>query len=186
MTAADPGSQRGPFSAVAQQLEPGYHTAIGERTIKIEAARAGVTPQEYLDRLARRILYCYRCSDWHDASAFPADSRRHSGRAGSCTSAVRAATTTSEPAAPTQPPAPAATWVVRRPDQASATGQTWQYWSRPRHPGRLGPDPEGTWSPDLDQDATRFQTANDAHAALITAHGSIGAVPPGCRLVRLA
>ena len=63
----------------------------GEHTLKIEAARAGVGVGEYQARLAQGLLWCYRCQDWHPAEAFPADARRHSGRAGSCRQAIRAA-----------------------------------------------------------------------------------------------
>lgn len=62
-----------------------------EHTLKIEAARAGVAVGEYLARLSRGQLWCYRCQDWHPADAFPADGRRHTGRAGSCRQAIRAA-----------------------------------------------------------------------------------------------
>ena len=60
-------------------------------TLKIEAARAGVGAGEYQARLQHGLLWCYRCQDWHQADAFPADARRHSGRAGSCHQAIRAA-----------------------------------------------------------------------------------------------
>jgi len=63
----------------------------GERTLKIEAARAGVGVGEYQERLSQGLVYCYRCQDWHEAGAFPAGARRHSGRARSCHRAVRAA-----------------------------------------------------------------------------------------------
>ena len=62
-----------------------------EHTIKIEAARAGVGVGEFQARLRQGLLWCYRCQDWHQAEAFPADARRHSGRAGSCHQAIRAA-----------------------------------------------------------------------------------------------
>jgi len=62
-----------------------------EHTLKIEAARAGVGVGEYQARLRQGLLWCYRCQDWHQADAFPADARRHSGRAGSCHQAIRAA-----------------------------------------------------------------------------------------------
>src|ERR1700683_3822462 len=61
-----------------------------EHTLKIEAARAGVGVGEYQARLRQGLLWCYRCQDWHQADAFPADARRHSGRAGSCHQAIRA------------------------------------------------------------------------------------------------
>ena len=53
-----------------------------EHTLKIEAARAGVGDGEYQARLRQGLLWCYRCQDWHQADAFPANARRHSGRAG--------------------------------------------------------------------------------------------------------
>ncbi len=159
---------------------------IGERTLKIEAARAGVTPEKYLARLRQGVLYCYRCRDWHDAGAFPADSRRHSGRAGSCRDAICAAAM-EELAGRSQLPSPAAVWVVKRPGPAAepGSGEAWAYWHRPRQRGRPGPDRTGTWSPSLDQDVARFPAASDARDALITAFGGADAVPPGCRLARL-
>ena len=53
-----------------------------EHTLKIEAARAGVGVGEYRARLRQGLLWCYRCQDWHQADAFPADdigfvARRH-------------------------------------------------------------------------------------------------------------
>ena len=51
-----------------------------EHTLKIEAARAGVGVEEYQARFRQGLLWCYRCQDWHQAEAFPADARRHSGR----------------------------------------------------------------------------------------------------------
>ena len=62
---------------------------ISEHTLKIEAARAGVGVGEYQARLRQGLLWCYRCQDWHQAEAFPADARRHSGRSGSCRRAIR-------------------------------------------------------------------------------------------------
>src|SRR5579859_4729280 len=64
-------------------------TMTGEHTLKIEAARAGVSVAEYQARLRQGLLWCYRCQDWHQAEAFPTDARRHSGRAGSCHQAIR-------------------------------------------------------------------------------------------------
>jgi hypothetical protein len=66
-------------------------TVPGERALRVEAARAGVTVQEYLGRLGQGLLYCYRCEDWHDAGAFGPDRRRASGRAASCQRSVREA-----------------------------------------------------------------------------------------------
>ena len=89
-----------------------------EHTLKIEAARAGVGVGEYQARLRQGLLWCYRCRDWHQADAFPADARRHSGRAGSCHQAIRAAVRDAL-ASRGQFPAPAAVWVIRRPGPAS-------------------------------------------------------------------
>ena len=44
-----------------------------EHTLKIEAARAGVGVGEYQARLRQGLLWCYRCQDWHQADAFPAE-----------------------------------------------------------------------------------------------------------------
>ena len=88
-----------------------------ERTLKIEAARAGVGLDEYLGRLRQGLLYCYRCQDWHEAEAFPTDARRHNGRAGSCSRAILAAARNAL-AERSQTAPPTAVWVVRRPAQA--------------------------------------------------------------------
>ena len=62
-----------------------------ERTLKMEAARAGVGVGEYQARLRQGLLWCYRCRDWHQADAFPADARRHShGVSLRCVSSARA------------------------------------------------------------------------------------------------
>jgi hypothetical protein len=66
-------------------------TVPGESTLRAEAARAGVTVQEFLGRLGQGLLYCYRCDDWHDTGAFGPDRRRASGRACSCLYSVREA-----------------------------------------------------------------------------------------------
>jgi hypothetical protein len=157
-----------------------------EHTLKIEAARAGVSVGEYQARLRQGLLWCYRCQDWHQAEAFPADARRHSGRGGSCRQAIRAAARDAL-AARGQLPPPSAVWVIRRPGQAPQPpgGQPWAYW---RGPGRAAPaqDRAGTWSPALGDDVARFPGADQARDALITAFGRASAVPPGCRLVRLA
>ena len=115
MRAGDPSAA--PSPSPASRPQPGHDAGIGERTLKIEAARTGVTAREYLARLSREVLCCYRCRDWHDAGAFPADSRRHSGRAGSCRNAVRAAAM-EELAGRGQLPSPAAVWIVKRPGAA--------------------------------------------------------------------
>lgn len=114
---------------------------ISEHTLKIEAARAGVGVGEYQARLRQGLLWCYRCQDWHQAEAFPADARRHSGRSGSCRQAIRAAAHASL-AARGQLPPPTAVWVIRRPGQALRLlpgGQPWAYW---RGPDRAAPGPD--------------------------------------------
>src|SRR5580700_1338175 len=128
-----------------------------EHTLKIEAARAGVSVGEYQDRLRQGLLWCYRCQDWHQADAFPADARRHSGRAGSCHQAIRAAARDAL-AGRDQVPPPAAVWVIRRPGPAPAlppAGPPWAYW---RGPGRAVPgrDRAGAWSPAPSHDVARF------------------------------
>ena len=63
-------------------------------TLKQEAKRAGVTPDEYTARIERGLLFCDRCpvpDNWHPEAAFPKDERRHTGRATSCTRSIRAA-----------------------------------------------------------------------------------------------
>ena len=158
-----------------------------EHTLKIEAARAGVGVEEYQARLRQGLLWCYRCQDWHQAEAFPADARRHSGRGGSCCQAIRAAARAAL-AGRGQLPPPATVWVIRRPGPAPRLlpgGQPWAYW---RGPGRAAPgrDRAGTWSPALDDNVARFPDAGQARDALITAFGRASAVPAGCRLMRLA
>lgn len=159
-----------------------------EHTLKIEAARAGVGVEEYQARLRHGLLWCYRCQDWHQAEAFPADARRHSGRAGSCHQAIRAAARDAL-ARRGQFPPPAPIWVIRRPGPAPRLppgGQPWAYWRGPGRGATPGPDRAGAWSPALDNDVARFSGPGQARDALITASGGVGAVPPGCRLVRLA
>jgi hypothetical protein len=161
-------------------------TMTSEHTLKIEAARAGVDVGEYQARLRQGLLWCYRCQDWHQAEAFPADARRHSGRAGSCHQAIRAA---ARDALAGQVSPPAAVWVIRRPGPAPAllpAGQPWAYWCGPGRGAMPGPDRAGAWSPALGNDVARFPGPGQARNALITAVGGAGAVPPGCRLVRLA
>ena len=162
-------------------------TMTSEHTLKSEAARAGVGVGEYQARLRQGLLWCYRCQDWHQAEAFPADARRHSGRAGSCHQAIRAAARDALVGRGQGSP-PAAIWVIRRPGPAPrplSAGQRWAYWCGPgrRAPGRDG---AGAWSPALGNDVARFPGPGHARDALITASGGVGAVPPGCRLVRLA
>jgi hypothetical protein len=159
-----------------------------EHTLKIEAARAGVGVGEYQARLRHGLLWCYRCQDWHPTDAFPADARRHTGRAGSCHQAIRAAARHAL-ASRGQLPPPAPIWVIRRPGPARQLppgGQRWAYWRGPGRGATPGPDRAGAWSPALDADVARFSGPGQARDALITAAGGAGAVPPGCRLVRLA
>jgi hypothetical protein len=159
-----------------------------EHTLKIEAARAGVGVGEYQARLRQGLLWCYRCQDWHQAEAFPADARRHSGRAGSCHQAIRAAARDAL-AARGQVSPPGAIWVIRRPGPAPpllSAGQPWAYWRGPGRAAISGPDRARAWSPALDNDVARFPGPGQARDALIIAFGGVGAVPPGCRLVRLA
>jgi hypothetical protein len=167
----------------------------GQHTLKIEAARAGVGLEEYLGRLSQGLLYCWRCQDWHDAGEFPSDARRHSGRGGSCRRAIRAsalgelAEHSQRPApAPAAPEVPAPAWVVRRPQPSAEQpgSQAWAYWRGPGRATARGQDPAGTWSPTLAQDVARFPDAAQAREALIAAFGGADAVPPGCRLARLA
>jgi hypothetical protein len=158
-----------------------------EHTLRIEAARAGVGIEDYQDRLRQGLLWCYRCQDWHQAEAFPADARRHSGRSGSCRQAIRDAAHAALDARG-QLPAPSAVWVIRCPGQALQPlpgGQPWAYWRGPGRAARAW-DRAGTWSPALDDDVARFPGAAQARDTLITAFGGASAVPPGCRLVRLA
>jgi len=157
----------------------------GQHTLRIEAARAGVDVAEYQARLERGLLWCYRCEDWHPATAFPADARRHSGRAGSCSQAIRAVARgelASRGRLPPPPPPPAAVWVIRRPrpDPGPPGGQAWDWWRGPGHAAA------GTWSPALDGDVARFGAAGQARDVLTAAFGGPAAVPAGCRLVRLA
>jgi hypothetical protein len=154
----------------------------GEHTLRIEAARAGVEVGEYQARLRQGLLWCYRCQAWHQAEAFPADARRHSGRGGSCRQAIRAAARDAL-ADRGQLPAPAAVWVIRRPESHGVP--QWAYW---RGPGRAmpGQDRAGKWSPELGADIARFPGASQARVALIAAFGGASAVPAGCRLMRLA
>jgi len=163
-------------------------TMTSEHTLKIEAARAGVGVAEYQARLRQGLLWCYRCRDWHQAEAFPADARRHSGRAGSCHQAIRAAARDAL-AGRGRFPSSAAVWVIRRPGPAPGLlpgGPPWTYWRGPGRRARPSQDRAGAWSPALDNDVARFPGPGQARDALITAFGGVGAVPAGCRLARLA
>lgn len=55
-----------------------------EGALKVAAARTGLGVNEYVDRLNKGLLYCWRCQDWHAADAFGKDSSRWRGRASSC------------------------------------------------------------------------------------------------------
>jgi hypothetical protein len=169
-------------------LRPLPVAVTSEHTLKIEAARAGVDVGEYQARLRQGLLWCYRCRDWHQAEAFPADARRHSGRAGSCQQAIRAAARDAL-ADRGQLPPPAAVWVIRRPGpapQLRPAGQRWAYWRGPGRGARSRQDRTGAWSAALDNDVARFPGPRQARDALLDAFGRASAIPPGCRLIRLA
>jgi hypothetical protein len=53
------------------------------------AARAGMGVNEYVDRLDRGYLFCYRCQGFHLAGEFGTDSSRADGKAGSCRRSLR-------------------------------------------------------------------------------------------------
>jgi hypothetical protein len=152
----------------------------------ILAARAGVTTGEYLARLAGGLVYCRRCKDWHPADYLNAGPRRPAGLARSCRRAILVAAVGELAAdALLRPPA---VWVVRRPEPERGQGSrvTWSYWRGPvRAAGQRGRLP-GEWSPALDDRVARFAGAGAASGALIATYGRHDAVPPGCRLVRLA
>jgi hypothetical protein len=186
MRAGDPDAERCPQPPGAPHPPAGL-AAIGRHTLQIEAARAGVSMEEYLARLRQGRLYCYGCRDWHPEEAFPADNRRHSGRSGSCTRAILAAVRQELAGRGRLPPA-AAVWVVKRlePARGPGGGETFSYWGGP---GRAAVRSRGrppSWSPALDENVARFPGAGEARDALIAAFGGAEAVPPGCRLVRLA
>ena len=155
-----------------------------EYTLKIEAARAGVGVEEYQARLRQGLLWCYRCQDWHQAEAFPADARRHSGRSGSCRQALRAAAHAAL-AARGQLPPPAAVWVIRRPGHALRVlpgGQPWAYW---RGPGRTVPGPGrhgdmGTGTRRRRRPVPRRRpSARHAHQRVRRGQRSPAGLPPG-------
>ncbi len=157
-------------------------------TLRVEAARAGAGIREYLSRLRQGLVYCWRCEDWHQADEFDVDPRRHTGRAGSCRRAIRAAVAEDLAGRGLLPP-PAAVWVVTRlePAPQQAGGKMRSYWHGPvRAPGARRGRLPGTWSPALDDRVARFPGASEATRALISAFGRRDAVPAGCRLVRLA
>src|SRR5579862_1051775 len=75
------GPRRNPMDVMAPLTAAGQDqdratqltaAVTSEHTLKIEAARAGVSVAEYQARLRRGLLWCYRCRDWHQADAFPA------------------------------------------------------------------------------------------------------------------
>ena len=157
-----------------------------EHTLKIEAARAGVGVEEYQARLRQGLLWCYRCQDWHQAEAFPAE------RAATAAGADHAARPSAPPPTPRSPPAassrrrrPMGDPAPRTSPAAAARRAAMGLLARP---GRAAPgrDRAGTWSPALDDNVARFPGAGQARDTLITAFGGASAVPPGCRLVRLA
>jgi len=158
-----------------------------ERTLKIEAARAGVPVGEYLGRLDSGMIYCWRCEDWHPAGEFALEPRRHTGRAVACRRSVLAAVVGEDAAdALLLPPAE---WVVRRlaPAPGPPGRRACSYWHGPvRAPGGLGRRVPGPWSPVLDDQVARFPGSGEASRALISAFGRRAAVPAGCSLVRLA
>ena len=159
----------------------------GQHTLKMEAARAGVSVEEYLSRLSQGESYCYRCRDWHKAGAFPADGRRHNGLGGSCTESIRAEVRAAL-AQRGQLPSSAAVWVIRRPAAAAGQpgGPSWAYWHGPGRPGGQDQNRAGTWSQALDDHVARFPGSVEALDALVGAFGGASAVPAGCRLVRLS
>ena len=67
-------------------------TQTPEGVLKAAAARTGLGVDEYLDRLNKGLLHCWRCRAWHDAGEFGKDSTRSRGRAASCRRSTNAAT----------------------------------------------------------------------------------------------
>lgn len=59
--------------------------------MKRAATRVGLGINEYIDRLNKGLLYCWRCQDWHDAEEFGKDASRPSGRNPSCRRSKNAA-----------------------------------------------------------------------------------------------
>jgi hypothetical protein len=55
-----------------------------EGALKVAASRTRLEVNEYIARLGRGLLYCWRCKDWHEAEEFGKDASRASGRASSC------------------------------------------------------------------------------------------------------
>jgi hypothetical protein len=55
------------------------------------ARRAGMGLNEYVDRLDRGDLFCYRCQGFHPGAEFGSDRSRVGGKTGSCLRALRAA-----------------------------------------------------------------------------------------------
>jgi hypothetical protein len=158
-----------------------------EHTLKIEAARAGVTVEAYLGLLHRGLIYCWRCEDWHPAGEFAPEPRRHTGHAGACRRSILAAAVGEDAAdALLLPPAE---WVVRRlaPSPGPPGRPACSYWHGPvLAPSGRGRRVPGPWSPALDDQVARFPGKAEASRALIAAFGRRDAVPPGCSLVRLA
>lgn len=48
------------------------------------AAKTGLSPHEYQDRLDQGLKYCWRCHDWHETSEFGIDRSRVDQLASSC------------------------------------------------------------------------------------------------------
>jgi len=71
-----------------------------EGALKAAATRAGLGVNEYIDRLNRGLLYCWRCQDWHDADEFGQDASRSSGHAASCRRSRNAARDRKNPERP--------------------------------------------------------------------------------------
>jgi hypothetical protein len=173
---------------------------MSDRTLKADAARAGLTVAEYRRHLEHGELYCYRCQDFHSAAAFGPDNRRPCGKATSCLRSIHQARQAAlrrkqggraaaqpgggQPGAP-QPGAPPATaqgqWVavIREASPGPLAIDTAAYWTGPDGPGG-----NRTWtaSPAV---AARFPTVRELRDALIAAYGDPGNVPSGCRLARI-
>lgn len=51
---------------------------------KSAARRLGISPEEYLSRIALGLKWCYLCEDWHSRYIFTIDRSRGDGLAASC------------------------------------------------------------------------------------------------------
>lgn len=58
---------------------------------KVAAGRVGLGVGEYVDRLNKGLLRCWRCQDWHTVNEFGKDSSRSNGRSASCRRSIAAA-----------------------------------------------------------------------------------------------